>query len=125
MSWLQSWPEYRLFEDLYGRTLVPFVRVEDGNLYFIHNSLIAFLKTETRSKLPGVDHAAGERAYHSTLAYRSSGFPCANPLGRAHVLHLLRAGRGPELLTVLTSSWLREALGAFLPYALVRPLLLA
>src|SRR5262249_45972222 len=45
--------------------------------------------------------------------------------GRAHVLHLLRAGRKRELLSVLTSSWLREALGAFLPYALVEPLLLA
>ena len=125
MSWLQSWPEHGPFEDLYWHTLAPFVREEDGNLHFIHNSLIAFLKTETRSKLPGADHAADERAYHSTLADRSSGLPCANPLGRAHVLHLLRAGRKRELLTVLTSSWLREALGAFLPYALVRPLLLA
>ena len=124
MSWLQSWPEYGLFQDLYRHTLEPFVRVEDGNLYFIHNSLIAFLKTETRSKVPEVDHAVDERAYHSTLADRSSGLPCANPLGRAHVLHLLRAERKRELLTVLASSWLREALGVFLPHALVRPLLL-
>jgi hypothetical protein len=125
IRWLQSWPERATLEDLYQRTLAPFVRVEDENLYFIHNSLIAFLKSETRSKLPGADHAADERAYHATLADRSRGLPCANPLGRAHVLHLLRAGRGPELLTVLTSSWLREALDAFLPYALLRPLLLA
>ena len=109
MSWLQSWPEYGPFEDLYRHTLAPFVREEDGNLHFIHNSLIAFLKTETRSKLPGADHAVDEREYHSTLADRSSGLPCANPLGRAHVLHLLRAGRKRELLTVLASSWLREA----------------
>jgi hypothetical protein len=53
MSWLQSWPEYSLFEDLYLHTLKPFARVEDGNLHFIHNSLIAFLKTETRSRVPG------------------------------------------------------------------------
>ncbi|HZC00976.1 MAG TPA: hypothetical protein VE844_06335, partial [Gammaproteobacteria bacterium] len=125
IRWLQSWPERATLEDLYQHTLAPFVRVEDENLYFIHNSLIAFLKSETRSKLPGADHAADERAYHATLADRSRGLPCANPLGRAHVLHLLRAGRGPELLTVLTSSWLREALDAFLPYALLRPLLLA
>ena len=125
ISWLQSWPERATLENLYQHTLAPFVREEDGNLHFIHNSLIAFLKTETRSKLPGADHAADERAYHSTLADRSSGLPCANPLGRAHVLHLLRAGRKRELLTVLASSWLREALGAFLPYAVVRPLLLA
>jgi hypothetical protein len=125
IRWLQSWPERATLEDLYQRMLVPFVHVEDGNLHFIHNSLIAFLKTETRSKLPEADHAVDERAYYSTLADRSSGLPCANPLGRAHVLHLLRAGRKRELLTVLTSSWLREALGAFLPYALVRPLLLA
>jgi len=125
VSWLQSWPEYGPFEDLYWHTLAPFLREEDGNLHFIHNSLIAFLKSETLFKVPGADHAAYERAYHSTLADRSSGLPCANPLGRAHVLHLLRAGRKRELLTVLTSSLLREALGAFLPYALVRPLLLA
>jgi len=125
ISWLQSWPERATLEDLYQRILAPFVRVEDGNLHFIHNSLIAFLKTETRSKLPEADHAADERAYHSTLADRSSGLPCANALGRAHVLHLLRARRNRELLTVLTSPWLREALGAFLSYALVRPLLLA
>jgi hypothetical protein len=125
MNWLRSWPEYGPFEDLYWHSLAPFVREEDRNLHFIHNSLIAFLKTETRSKLLGVDHAVDEHEYHSMLADRSSGLPCANPLGRAHILHLLRAGRKRELLTVLTSSWLREALGAFLPYALVRPLLLA
>lgn len=125
ICWLQSWPERSTLENLYQCTLAPFVRVEDGNLHFIHNSLIAFLKTETRSKLPEADHAADERLYYSTLADRSGGLPCANPLGRAHVLHLLRAGRSRELLTVLTSSWLREVLGAFLPYALVRPLLLA
>ena len=115
----------RHYRELYQRTLAPFVREEDGNLHFIHNSLIAFLKTETRSKLPGADHAADERACHSTLADRSSGLPCANLLGRAHVLHLLRAGHKRDLLNVLASSWLREALGDFLPYALVRPLLLA
>jgi hypothetical protein len=125
ISWLQSWPERASLGDLYQRILAPFVRVEDGNLYFIHNSLIAFLKTETRSTLPEADHAADERAYHSTLADRSRGWPCTNPLGRAHVLHLLRAGRKRELLSVLASSWLREALGAFLPYALVHPLHLA
>ncbi len=125
IGWLQSWPERATLENLYQRILAPFVRVEDENLYFIHNSLIAFLRVETRSKLPQADHAADERAYHSTLADRSSGMRCAHPLGRAHVLHLLRAGRAHELLTVLTSSWLREALGDFLPYPVVRPLLLA
>lgn len=125
IGWLQSWPERATLENLYQRILAPFVRVEDESLHFIHNSLIAFLKVETRSKLPEADHIADERAYHSTLADRSSGLPCANPLGRAHVLHLLRAGREHELLTVLTSSWLREALGDFLPYPVVRPLLLA
>ena len=113
ISWLQSWPERATLENLYQRILAPFVRVEDGNLHFIHNSLIAFLKTETRSKLPEADHAADERAYHSTLADRSSGWSCADPLGRAHVLHLLRAGRQRELLVVLASSWLREALVPF------------
>jgi hypothetical protein len=56
--WFQSWPERATLEDLYQRTLALLVRAEDGNPHFIHNSRIAFLKNETRSKLPEVDHAA-------------------------------------------------------------------
>lgn len=122
--WLQEWPERDQLEDIYERILAPFVRVEDGNLQFIHNSLVAFLKLETRSKLPGADLTADERQFHSTLADRCGDRPCLDPLGRARVLHLLRANRNIDLLTVLSSDWLRQAIEAFLPYALIRPLLL-
>jgi hypothetical protein len=123
--WLQEWPERIQLENIYERTLAPFVQIEDGNLQFIHNSLIAFLKSETRSRLPGADLTADERNFHSTLADRCGNRPCVNPLGQARVLHLLRANRNNDLLTFLSSTWLRQAIEAFLPYALIRPLLLS
>lgn len=131
-EWLQEWPERVLLENIYEHILAPFVQVEDGNHQFIHNSLIAFLKSETRSKIPGADLTADERNFHSILADRCGNRPCVDPLGRAKVLHLLRAERNEELLTVLSASpsdtsstWLRQAIEAFLPYALIRPLLLS
>ena len=123
--WLQEWPERVLLETIYERILSPFVQVEDGNLQYIHNSLIAFLKLETRSKFPGADLTIDERNFYSTLADRCGDRPCADPLGRARIFHLLRANRDNDLLTVLSSSWLRQALEAFLPYALIRPLILS
>jgi len=125
VEWLQEWPERFQFENIYDHILAPFVQVEDGNLQFIHNSLIAFLKSGTRSKLPGADLNADERNFHSTLADRCGNRPCVDPLGRARVLHLLRANRNNDLLSVLSSDWLRQAIEAFLPYALIRPLLLS
>lgn len=129
--WLQEWPERIQLENLYLRTLAPFAQVEDGNFHFIHNSLIAFLKAETRSKLPGADLAFDERNFYSILADRCGNRTCVDPLGRARVLYLLRAERNEELLAVLlakpsntTSTWLRQAIEEFLPYALIRPLLL-
>ena len=137
--WLQEWPERVQLENIYERTLAPFVQVEDGNLQFIHNSLIAFLKSETRSKIPEADLSADERNFHSILADRCGNRTCVDPLGRAKVLHLLHSGRLEELLNVLSakpligdhtkspdisSDWLRQAMEAFLPYALIRPLLL-
>ena len=124
--WLQQeWPECVQLENIFQRTLAPFVRAEDGNLQFIHNSLIAFLKSETRSKLPGADLVVDEQQFHSTLANRCGTHPCADPLGRAKVLHLLRANKHGDVLAVLSSVWLREAIEAFLPYALIRPLVLS
>lgn len=124
--WLQQeWPEHVQLENIFERTLAPFVQAEDGNLQFIHNSLIAFLKSETRSKLPGADLIADEQQFHSTLADRCGDRPCADPLGRAKVLHLLRANKHGDVLTVLSSVWLRDAIEAFLPYALIRPLVLS
>ena len=122
--WLQEWPERIQLENIYQRLLAPFVQVEDGNLQFIHNSLIAFLKSETSSKLPGADLTADERNFHSTLADRCGNRSCEDPLGRARVLHLLRANRNNDLLTVLSSAWLRQAIESFLPSALIRPLML-
>ena len=125
VAWLQEWPEHIQLESLYERTLRPFVQVEDGNLQFIHPSLISFLKLETRSRLPGADLTVDERNFHSTLADRCGNRPCSDPLGRARVMHLLRANRNDELLIVLASAWLRQAIEEFLPYALVWPLLLS
>ena len=123
--WLQDWPERVQLENIYQSTLAPFVQVEDGNHQFIHNSLVAFLKSGTRTKLPGADLTADERNFYSTLADRCGDRPCVDPLGRARIFHLLRANRNNDLLTVLSSCWLRQAIEAFLPYALIRPLLLS
>jgi len=125
VEWLQEWPERVQLENIYERTLAPFVQVEDGNLQFIHNSLIAFLKSGTRSRLPGADLNADERNFHTKIADRCGNRPCVDSLGRARVLHLLRANRNNDLLSVLSSDWLRQAIEAFLPYALIRPLLLS
>src|SRR5262249_5920745 len=77
------------------------------------------------SRLPESDATADERAFHSTLADRSDGRPCSDPVGRARILHLLRAERQADLLHLLSSSWVREAMHVFLPYAHIRPLLLS
>lgn len=125
VAWLQEWPERREVEDIYQRAAAAFLRVDDGTVQFVHFSLIAFLKAETRSRLPGGDPAADEREFHSTLAARCSGRACSDPVGRSQVLHLLRAGMTGELLELLSSEWVREAIRAFLPYAHIRPLVLA
>ena len=125
IEWLNSWPERDVIEDIYERVLAPFVRVEDGQVTFIHNSLIAFLKSETRSRLPGSDPAIDEREFHSKLADRSSGRPCSDAVGRARVVHLMRAERHSDVLAQLSSDWLRSAIHGFLPYDHVRPILLA
>lgn len=125
VGWLASWPERPEIENLYTGALAPFMKEEDGNLQFIHNSLVSFLKVETRSKLPGADHSADERAFHSKLADRCGTQTCSEPLGRARILHLNKAERDEDLLAVLTSEWLRQGSSAFLPYALIHPLILA
>lgn len=122
--WLQEWPERGAVEQLYERVLAPFMREEDGELRFIHSSLTSFLIGETGPKLPGADGDAMEVAYHSDLADRTAGRPCRDSLGRAHIFHLTRAGRLSEALEVATSGWFRQAVRAFVPYALVRPVVL-
>ena len=124
-AWLAEWPEREAIEDVYQKALAPFVRVEDGLVTFIHNSLIAFLKSETRSRLPGRDPATDERKFHSVLADRSDGRSCLDPVGRARVVHLMRAERHSDVLAQLSSDWLRSAIHGFLPYDHVRPILLA
>ena len=125
VAWLQEWPEKGDIEDIYRRVLAPFLRIEDGTIQFIHDSLIAFLKSETRSQLPGSDATADEKAFHSVLANRSSDRPCIDPVGRARILHLLRAERHVDLLAQLSSEWVREAMHGFLPYAHIGRLLTA
>ena len=123
VDWLTTWPERNEIENLYQQTIVPFIRVEDGNLNFIHNSLIAYLRKETRSKLPGLNTESEDVEFHSTLADRCENRDCIQPLGRARILHLLRANRHGELLEVLSSEWLRKSILAFIPYELISPLL--
>lgn len=125
IEWLNSWPEKEAIEDIYERVLVPFVRVENSQVTFIHNSLITFLRSETRSRLPGSDPAMDERKFHSILADRSDGRSCLDPVGRARVVHLMRAERHADVLAQLSSDWLRSAVHGFLPYDHVRPILLA
>ena len=125
IAWLQEWPEKGDIEDIYQHVLAPFLRIEDGTIQFIHDSLIAFLKSETRSRLPGSDATADEKAFHTVLANRSSDRPCIDPVGRAGILHLLRAERHVDLLAQLSSEWVREAMHGFLPYAHIRRLLTA
>ena len=124
-AWLNEWPESEAIEDIYQRILAPFVRVDDGMVTFIHNSLIAFLKSETRSRLPGSDPATDEREFHSILADRSVGRSCLDPVGRARVVHLMRAERHSDVPVQLSSDWLRSAVHGFLPYDHIRPILLA
>ena len=122
-SWIKSWPECDEIENLYQQTLLPFIREEDGNLNFIHNSLIAYLKTETRSKFPGLNPTSEDADFHSALADRCENYDCREPLGRARILHLLKANRHNELLESLSSEWLRNSISAFIPYELISPLL--
>ena len=125
IEWLISWPEREAIEDIYERVLAPFVRVKDGQVTFIHNSLIAFLRSETRSRLPRSDPAMDERKFHSILADQSCGRSCSDAVGRARVVHLMRAERHADVLAQLSSDWLRSAVHGFLPYDHVRPILLA
>ena len=122
--WLQDWPERPAVEELYESVLAPFMKEEHGDLRFVHSSLISFLTKETGPKLPGADADAAEASYHSDLADRTAGRACGDALGRAHVHHLAQAGRSREVLDVVTSSWLRGAVRAFVPYVLVRPVVL-
>ena len=124
-TWLAEWPEWEAIQDLYQGVLAPFVRVDEDVVTFIHNSLIAFLRSATRPRLPGSDAAADERKFHSILADRSEGRSCTDRIGRARVVHLMRAQRHADVLVQLSSDWLRSALHDFLPYAHVHPVLLA
>jgi hypothetical protein len=124
INWINSWPERTVFETLFQTTLGPFVRTEGGRLYFIHNSLVAFLKSETRSKVPDANLDEDERRYHSILAERCGDAACSDPVGRAKVFHLLRSERYQELLDLLSTTWLRKGVESLLPLAEIRPLVL-
>jgi hypothetical protein len=124
VNWLRSWPEWPIFERLYQDSLQPFLRMEGSNLYFIHNSLVAFLKSETRSRVPGVDLEREEHRIYSLLADRCGTPECVDPVGRAKILYLLRAERYHELLAYLSTAWLRRGIQAFVPFAEIRPIVL-
>lgn len=124
VNWLRSWPEWPIFERLYQDSLQPFLRMEGDNLHFIHNSLVAFLKSETRSTVPGIDLEKEERRIYSLLADRCGTPECVDPVGRAKILYLLRAERHQELLANLSTPWLREGIQAFVPFAEIRSIVL-
>lgn len=124
-SWLQAWPQRAAIENLCRGILAPFLRFANKEVRFVHDSLIAFLKSATRSPLPGTDSAAEERAFHSELADLCAGRPCSDPVGRVRALHLLRAERHSDLLQQLSSAWLREAMHTFVPYDSLHPLILS
>lgn len=132
ITWLQNWEEHSEVEDIYDKILSPFVVIQNNNLRFIHNSLIAFLKFETRTKLPGADSSIDENKFHSKLANYCKGYSFDDPVGQARFIHLLKAGRLEELLDLLTNDPtgvselpLRKALENFLPYTIVHPILLS
>lgn len=125
VNWLTKWPEKEAIEDIYQRLLAPFVRVDGDLLTFIHDSLVSFLKSETRSRLPGSNAKEDERRYYSSLADRSNGRPCLDPVGRARVVFLTRANRHTDVLEQVSSDWLRAGMHGFLPYAHLSPILLA
>jgi hypothetical protein len=124
MRWLQSWPERRDLEQIYERHLQPFLKVEDGQLFFIHNSLLVFLRNCTRSRMPGVDFETDELDLHRELAVRCGFAPCSDRIGRAKIHYLRHGGQKAELLGTLTSDWLREGIEAFIPHVELRPLIL-
>jgi hypothetical protein len=124
MNWLRDWPEWPTFEHLYQSTLQPFLRIEGGSLYFIHNSLVAFLKSETHSRVPGIDLEQDERRSYSLLADRCGNAECVDPVGRGRILYLLRSERFQELLGFLSTAWLRRGIEAFVPFEEIRPILL-
>ena len=124
-AWLEDWPEGEAIGDLYKRVLAPFAQAEDGQVKFIHHSLIAFLKSETRSRLPASDPDKSERKFYSILADRSSDRSCIDPVGRARVDYLRRAGRHSDVVEQVSSAWVRAATYGFLPFDHIRPILLA
>ena len=125
VRWLSEWPEWEAIEDICQTALAPFVRVEEGMVTFLHDSLVAFLRVETRSRLTDDDTEEDERRFYSSLADRSEGRSCLDVIGRAQVVFLMRARRYADVLDQLSSDWLRAGMHGFLPYAHLRPVLLA
>jgi hypothetical protein len=124
IPWLQSWPERGDVEDVYAKHIRPFVRIENRQLHFIHNSFLVFLRSNTQSNMPGIDRDHDEREIHRELAERCATARCSDRIGRAKVHHLYNSGQKAELLAVLSSEWFREGIEAFVPHAELRPLLL-
>ena len=103
-NWLLNWPERASLESVFAHELASFVRNEDGVVQFIHNSLVAFLREETRSRIPGLDPEIAERHLYSTLAERCAEQGCNSAIGRARISFLLRAKRHQDFLATLTDS---------------------
>ena len=106
--------------------LAPFVRVDDGLVTFIHNSLIAFLRSETRSRIPGSDPRL--RMNGTSIPFLRTGPKDALVSTPSGVLALFTSceSKGmPMCSSKLSSDWLRSAMDGFIPYAHLHPILLA
>ena len=114
-KWIAEWPEYETIQELYQQILAPFVRINDGQMRFLHDSLVAFLRKETRSQLLESDPVTDERRFHSILADRANGRSCVDPIGRARVVYLMQAQEHAKVLEQLSSEWLRSGMSKFLP----------
>ncbi len=124
LRWLRTWPERREIEEVYERHLQPFIKTEDGQLFFIHNSLLVFLRNHTRSRLPGQDYEADDRELYRELANRCGSAACSDRIGRVKIHYLRHSEQSVELLEALTSDWLREGIESFIPHIEIRPLIL-
>jgi hypothetical protein len=122
--WLRTWPESRELEEIYEQHLQPFVKIDDDQLHFIHNSLLVFLRNNTRSRFPGQGFEAEDRELYKELAHRCGPAECSERIGRAKIHYLRYSGQDDLLLDSLTSDWLREGIESFIPHVEIRPLIL-
>lgn len=116
LEWLQEWPEWERFEQLYRLHLAAFFREEEGRLSVLHNSLTSYLRRATcPPQSPNVAEKT-ERRFHLQLAERYPSGSCADELARERIYHLVVAGEHESVLATATMQWFREGATAFVPW---------